>query len=251
MANLLASVGPRLAPALSNNLAKPQITLINYELMKTLRPLLLLLCLLPLSSYAAARWYKVELLIFSQLSAETVDSEQWPILTSDNIHLPLNVIELQPTRTESGGYAYSLLPRSEFEMDREEGELRARPGYKILLHIAWKQPVVSPRRTRAIHIYGGQQYGNSGDSLYASQGNWQINGILKLSVQHYLNSTFDLFYGVPTSELRHLSHRRNFKLFNTDISYFQLRQTRRMRSQQLNYFGHPLFGILMYVTPLS
>src|SRR3990167_7883938 len=172
----------------------------------------LLLILLFGLSYASAyvyaapvNIYQVELIIFSHLTETALNSEQWPRLQGNEIN-NTNTVSLKPVNG-SGSY-FTLLPSHDFQLTQEQKNLHHNPNYHTLLHLAWRQPIYEPRYSQGVQIHGNT-----------------VNGTLKLSVRRYFDLTIDL-------------------LFASSDKYFRLQQSRRMRSNELNYIDFPLYGVL-------
>ena len=187
--------------------------------------------------------YQVELIVFSHINAKGLNSEYWPAYTP----IALNnskIISLSSSNNTVPGNAFTLLPKNEFRLNREAERIASRPGYKLLLHIAWRQTFTNPAPTEFIHLYGGNTYTNSNNTA----NNWQLNGILSISVNRYFNVNFNLNLAEPANQIQRFLNRDNQNNVLNHFAYFRFSQSRRMRSNELNYFGHPLYGIIMKIS---
>lgn len=142
--------------------------------------------------------------------------------------------------------------------------LRRIDRYRPLFHEVWQQPLESRRRSPAILITGGDEYGS----------HFELEGTIKVSVERYLHIDTDLwlhsflpnFGQQATFQVPELPSRGGTDLTNADTySPFSfivnepysvsrtvtLRQSRRMRSGEIHYLDHPLFGVIVLVTPLE
>ena len=142
--------------------------------------------------------------------------------------------------------------------------LRRIDRYRPLFHEVWQQPLESRRRSPAILITGGDEYGS----------HFELEGTIKISVERYLHIDTDLwlhsflpnFGQQATFQVPELPSRGGSDLTNADTySPFSfivnepysvsrtvtLRQSRRMRSGEIHYLDHPLFGVIVLVTPLE
>ncbi len=142
--------------------------------------------------------------------------------------------------------------------------LRRIDRYKPLFHEAWQQPLESRRRSPDILITGGEEYGS----------HFELEGTVKISVERYLHIDTDLwlhrflpnFGQQSTFQVPELPSRAGSDLTSADsYSPFSfivnepysvsrtvtLRQSRRMRSGEIHYLDHPLFGVIVLVTPLE
>lgn len=73
---------------------------------------------------------------------------------------------------------------------------------------------------------------------------YQVDGAVTVSVERYLHAKLDLLYhrSLPAQDPASPAEA-------TELNTFRLQTSRRMRSQELHYFDHPLFGVLVMVTP--
>src|SRR3990167_1652194 len=160
----------------------------------------------------AERWYQVEVIVFSHVTAQALNSEQWPTATSPPF----------PMRYA----AYPTVPRQTFQLQYEEKRLRHQPGFAVLLHQAWRQPIMS-HRTSGVHLLG--------DS---------IDGTIAITLQHYFDVDLHLTLALPRGQLALLTGNNYFDRAIGSMVYFPMFQSRRMRSHQLNYIDFPLAGAL-------
>ena len=107
----------------------------------------------------------------------------------------------------------------ELNMTALAEQLNSHPPYHVLIHKAWQASVDDLYRRN--------------DILLTSDDN-SIMGTLSLRLQRYFDVSFDLFFDAPSAI--------------THSGYLRLQQTRRMRSDELNYIYHPLYGILMKIS---
>ncbi len=96
--------------------------------------------------------------------------------------------------------------------------LRASPAYRPLRHLAWIQRGASEQRAPEILV--GEEPGAP------------VSGVVQISRARYLHVKVDLLY------------------FDADGRY-RFTTRRRMRSNELHYLDHPMFGVLVVVTPLE
>lgn len=195
--------------------------------------------------------YQIELVVYSHFNAKGLNSERWPLYDSAKPSLD-KVTQLQ----NKGDDSYTLIPRSDFRLNKIEKKLAQSPDYQILLHIAWREPLndLARKDTPWIHIYGGKGYNDQGavitqtsdDTIaYDEAAFWQVDGLLHIDLNRYFNTHFDLFFAAPMNQVQELSTTDNFADNDNPLAYFQLNQKRRMRSKELNYIGHPLYGVLV------
>ena len=231
----------------------------------------------PIMGLADDTPYQVEIIVFSQISATGIDSEEWPQVQDPQFNLE-HVIELQQpkaiepdvlttenatdtqeTNTDTKDAPFTLLPEDKFILTKEAEKLSNNPGYKVLLHIAWQQPASALYSPKTFHLYGGLGYdGPSSQTAeitdesipYNSLQQWQLNGLLTISLQRYFNLHFNLLLAQPLSEVQHLSTNGYFDSVSSPYVYFRMLQNRRTRSSELNFIGHPLMGVLVKIKKL-
>ncbi len=210
--------------------------------------------MLACNTASAAKIYQVELIVFSHITPQAINSEQWPSLENTTTDYK-NTINL--SSSPNGHPYFSLLSPHDFILKNEQRRLNGHPDYHTLLHISWRQPVYAPHDSRAVHIYGGQAYDDRGNALlennnenqpYESQTHWQVNGTVNVSVQHYLDLNVDLVLTAPVSQLPTLSSNTNAA---SNLLHFHLLQSRRMRSDEINYIDFPLYGVLVKIVPVK
>ena len=207
--------------------------------------------------------YQIELIVFSHVMQQTLDSERWPVVAKPEIELS-GAMTLSPEMPASGevhnSKGYSLLPASAFKQTRLSQKLSQSKDYQLLLHIAWRQPLGSTGDQQWVHIYGGNGYNDQGHAIlsnvngaipYANARYWQVDGLVRFSVSRYINSQYKVFMGLPTSTVSSISNADEFSAIDSAMIYFGLDQARRMKSKELNYIAHPLYGMIVYVTPVE
>ena len=109
-----------------------------------------------------ARWYEVEVLVFSQLSAKSYDSEKWPI--NLNSKFPANTIELHPykikpplpdsieTTVPEMPEAFTLIDPNEYQLQKIPAKLVETSGYEVLAHRTWRQPLLKNEKGTPVLI---------------------------------------------------------------------------------------------------
>ena len=103
-----------------------------------------------------------------------------------------------------------------------------RSGYRIIDHGMWLQPV--PDRDKAVRLL--LQLGAPADS-----GVYEVEGTVSVTRGRYLHFDVKLWMSDPRS----LDGEKN--------GFFQLQESRRMRSREIHYLDHPALGMLVMVVP--
>lgn len=227
--------------------------------------------------------YQVEIIVFSQVSANALLSEQWPatpLLPSLNRVKELTPLPAPQANNDDGVEAmkgdnsvaedaqtnestpFAVLPASDWQLTKAAQKIAKQGEYQVLLQASWLMPALSDKKAPKIHIYGGQAYGAGGEVLEANSplmspvnneilpstapvNQWQINGFIKISKPYLFQADADLVLTLPKSVIEKLSSKAADTL---KTNQFVLNQTYRLRLGQLYYFDHPLFGMLMEIT---
>lgn len=168
----------------------------------------------------AATAYGIEVLIFSRDNGPT-HSEYWPSPDKP----PAAGINL------SGG-GYNERPSSSFMLKSTDQRIRNTGGLRVLYHKAWNQPVRKGRNSQPVAIQAGNMM---------TDGYYELEGAITVDRGHYLHFKPDL------------QLRRNIILEDGSMKTITavLDEPRRMKSSEAHYIDHPLFGILVYATPLN
>lgn len=212
---------------------------------RLLAPLLCLALGWPTLADAAQRWFDIELVIFARDGLPT-GNEVWP-----------EVVELPETELTRPPAA-----RAPLRLGREADRLRRQPGYRVLLHTAWRQPTGSRERAPWIRL-------SDGGDVSVAQG---LDGMARLSLRRYLHLDLDLVLsremelpvalptpqpvagtvaiplGKPDGAAGAIPPASSAVSYRRVLQPFRLVDSRRMRSDELHYIDHPTFGVLALAT---
>ncbi len=172
------------------------------------------LILLPTATLAqeTAR-YKVELILFAELNPTAPSAEHWREVTQIPPGEDTDAVHLA-----IGNDQVQPLDASAYRLSGIWSALKRSSAYRPLRHLAWVQPGRSAKRAPVVAI---------GDNAED-----EIQGTVKVSLARFLH--LDL----------------NLVLRDGDQKY-QLQQSRRMRSNELHYIDHPMFGVIVIITPVT
>ncbi len=224
-----------------------------------------------LSSRAVeAPWYQVELLVFANLDPTVLDDEFWPselTIPSRPSAVPLK----QPASNAQSFAAYEMLPSSALLFNEEKGRIARYQTFRVLFHGGWLQPVTSQQFAQPVHIRAGNMLDN---------GMYELEGFVTIDKGRYLHFRPDLYHSRRLSEaeaavLRSIEEQapQQFVALDTaadanqtdglttvqssnvpappDFLTINMKQGRRMRSQEVHYLDHPLLGILVLMMPIG
>lgn len=182
---------------------------------------------------------------------------------------------------------YTLLPTDQLALNGVQGSLTRSSAIQPILHLGWRMQIVAKDQAIPIHIHGGKEYtvpvptpadsalpdggaatgmapgGGSAatpaappetpSAAPAADGNAgqvtipEINGTLLLSRARYLHVWADLVFTEPLDQVPGADPSTP----PATLAHFRMQQHRRMRSGELHYLDHPLFGLLIQVTPYT
>lgn len=187
--------------------------------MKFSAPLFILplLSLVPLPSLGEDEqpWYQVEVIAFSQQDLYRDEKHRtdlkleyptnWTILQGSAIEqthgaAPLpesdgaaNTIATTDTVTpETSEPPFVLLGKDQFALGPDDYALSRAPGYRVLLHWAWRQPGLNIDESPWVLVAGGEQYGK----------HHELEGSIRLVLNRYLHFQANLWrsrFGTPVA----------------------------------------------------
>ncbi len=237
-------------------------------------PLVLVCLLLCCGRLHAASWYQLEVIVFEHLHADH-DGELWydnPGLPDRSGAIPL-VHEFSgkspqaTTEAETGALIpYQVLARGHYRLAGVERVLKLSRDYRPLLHIAWQQPVLRARAARAVYLANtpfeertataARQEGVAAfDNSERRDAGMVYEGIIRLRSSNLLHVEVDFSFAIS-----HFADEQRLpgqapgqsqgpSLFNQQYAdYARLTETRRVKLNEIHYFDHPLFGIILQVS---
>lgn len=181
---------------------------------------------------------------------------------------------------------FFLLPDSDKKLRNHAAALQRDPRYRILTHQAWRQFIGGQKRAPAILIKGGNAFGNHREL----EGSITLSVAQYLQLRTNLwFSEFEINYGQapgewpqlpqspsqlpaeilaadraePTNDMSDFDQwsSLNAPMTETTLSNLSepyltkrivlMEQERRMRSSEMHYLDHPLFGLIIQITPYS
>lgn len=166
------------------------------------------------------------------------------------------------TKKVSSEIPFVDLPPSAFTLNKIESYLDDNRDYRILTHVAWRQPALTGNATEKVRIYGGDVVA-SGSNLRSDQPEkmWEFEALMTLSQSKFLHIDADAVlrasgYRYDSSDYLTVEdlgligeegeHYRNPK-----ITTYRLSESQRVKSGNLYYFDHPYYGMIVKITPYS
>jgi hypothetical protein len=187
--------------------------------------------ILAFSSHVFAKWYQVEMVVFEHLIPDT-SGELW---NTGNVPDYSNAIEL--VTDPDGSNAFKTLPSSRHNLGGVNNVLKLSSGYRPVHHVAWQQPELTKSRAIKVHIKNPEA---------------KINGTVNLRGGHLLHLDLDISYFIDlfTESVTSFTEEDSEEVVMSG-TYAQMKETRRIKLNELHYFDHPLFGVLMRVTRIE
>ena len=236
-------------------------------------PVALFYCVL--ACYSApvfADWYQVEVILFDYIKPDA-DNEWW----YENPGLPGREQTIELIRDTAGPVAgetvepadeadlmpYLALSKDRYQLAGVNRVLELSREYRPLLHVAWQQPGLGSRDIRAIHLDNTQFDEKPAEQAEPEPGEEWVrpeytppvkvyDGILRLRKSRYLHVDVDFAYFPESMEQPiqgSAAGTDDNQLPSAD--YVRLTQSRRIRAEELHYFDHPLFGLIVQVSRIE
>ena len=188
---------------------------------------------------ASERWFTVEMIVFDDLRGEGLHAEHWPAEPGEPpVDGAIELERLPGGQPDGAAHAFRLVNRSELSLTGVRNSLRRSAHYRPLLHAGWRLPGVRHGAARPAHV-GARLAGNGADGDGERP---TVRGTVKVSLARYLRVELDLLYVRPASG--------EVVAPETVPTRFRLVSERRMRSRELHYIDHPVFGVLVWIEPL-
>lgn len=251
--------------------------------MKSRINLVLFLLMLAAMQTASAQWYQVELIVFEHINTG-FDGEDWyndpgmvPIIGTVKPVYPLTTtpITTQPVSqpeldaglppVDKPLIPYAILPEASYKLQAVYQSLRQSREYRPLYHIAWQQPGYDGNRARPLHL----QQEDSG-SLYEltiparlvtdpmpaefyEPVKLMLDGTVRIRSSTFLHVDVDMvLFRSPANTAATINQPADTTIPGTmaekPAQYVRLTESRRIRLNDLQYFDHPQFGIVMQVS---
>ena len=253
--------------------------------------LICLITLIFISLPSHANWYQVEVIIFQYirpaldqelwyenpgLPSREDSIELLPVFVDDSLSqvtdeiLETKVVENEDVETEEevGLIPYQALSKDTFRLKNDYRILKLSGEYRPLLHMAWQQPGYDRDNGRAVHLELLEQVEELDESLPAELAEIQVieekyvppepifDGTIRVRSSRFLHVDMDFAYFPENFQQilklqRHQTMDRNILHINPEADYVRLTESRRIKLNELNYFDHPLFGVLLQVSRIE
>lgn len=187
-------------------------------------------------------YYHIEIIAFEQLTLKSWTEEVWPEQPPlDNID---NLIQLKsPTSFNPAEEFQETLP-SERSLNALWEKLQKSRGYHPLYWTSWKQPTQIQQKARGVFVQNITD--NDSESL--------MTGQVRLYKNRFTHVALDinLERRIPTRIHRDFAQHQGILEENLgDYWTFNLHQERKITPGKLEYFDHPIFGLIIKVSEIK
>lgn len=227
--------------------------------MKTLLCCLSLLCLPALAE--AEAWYQVEVIIFDRLTPDA-GGEQW---RDTPFILPDDPVDPQAAEALAGTMApvpYRLLPPARHRLGGIYNVFRRMAEYRPLLHLSWQQPAATGRQARHVRLRHPAPADTTApateEPMFIEQllrPRPEIDGAIRIRGGFYLHADIDLsrFRVIPPAN-KIPPAPPVYEAAGpeaTQKTRLELKETRRIKLNEIHYFDHPMYGVILQVSRLN
>ncbi len=178
--------------------------------------------------------YTLEVIVFETFALKSWTEEYWPE-ELDQLDYENNLF-LADVLANPQANIEQRFAAQEIELKEVAKKLSPNKGYKILFHQAWSQNTYADLKMPQLLIE-------------AAHDNTQMAGTVKLYKSRYAHVDFDLRFERRIPDRIKTLFFEQQKITPFDIEpeswQFELRESRKIRPNQLHYIDHPLFGILV------
>ncbi len=200
---------------------------------------------------SAEKWYRVEVLVIESKDKSAL-AEEWPI----NPGKPsfTNAISLNTDPAAD----FSLINENELSLGKAKKRLQK--NYRLVMHKGWRQTLSDKDVAQNVRILGGETYGSEG---------FEVDGVIKLSTGRYMNVDADLLFYKPMKLISAANAELGVSAENNQgtahfsevlskqwqdepaarLQPFRLKESSRLKADEIHYIDHPLYGIIIVVTP--
>ncbi len=183
------------------------------------------------------QWYQIEVLAFEHLQPQWREHELWEKRPHNSFEYDIppppkplwGSLDLSTQHLMLDDPRLHLSAKKDYKLSYYYKKMRASKHYKPVFHTAWKQPGLSFKQSKSLHV-----------SLPLENGNI-LAGYLSLSRGRFLHLAFDLYY--PGC--------RYDKNNACQSVVYPLKTSRKMRRNELHYVDSPVLAALVYASPVA
>lgn len=165
----------------------------------------------------APKIYEIEVMVFQNIQNELEGNELWLNERIDPVLVDIDkAVEIRN------------VPLEETELTKAREVLDEDANYRLLTHKQWVQNADSQSDARLIRL---------------TTGDGELDGTFRFFVSRFLHVQLNLIFQEKASNSFFQAGDRD----DSQLVAYQLRERRRIRSDEVQYFDHPKFGVLVLV----
>lgn len=204
-----------------------------------------------------AKDYIVEMIFFANVSGP-----EQPLVQAGEPSAPSNLQDAILLDDSALLHDFLPLPREAMKLARQAFALAASGKYRILEHAVWLQPGLAKKQAIPVRIQAGldysEEFGEPAPLFLVTEDQdtleehaiRELDGTVKVVLGRYLHVFTDLLYRKPLNKDTDTeSATPDSAGHDRMLADFPLKVHRKMRSKELHYIDHPLFGILVEIRP--
>lgn len=210
---------------------------------KVVRAVLCAFLLAGIAAPAAARDYRIELVLFEHLTNRPHgNGDYW-------LPSPRSAVTLDSDRALTEGFETYT---GELDLADDADRMASSGAYRVLRHIAWQQPGLADNEAISVRIALGSPIPLWVSSAPDTEENFIPASAEPRPTRTQEVTTFDVngTVRVRLGRFLHLESRLIFTDLDEGRSY-RLLEIRKMRSRELHYVDNPRFGILTRIVPIE
>ncbi|MEE4290418.1 MAG: CsiV family protein [Cycloclasticus sp.] len=179
---------------------------------------------------SATAWYSIEYIVFENNPLSNQPLEVW---SKEPFQMPIDAIDLEPL---SRNKAFSSLNTNQQQLHGVYRRLEKLSSYTPIAHGGWIQPLKKKGKLNNVKITH-------------QTGAHRLEGTLTFHRGRFLHLNVDLQF----SEMFPLPINNGYVTNNViqPATLYRLKETRRIKTSQSNYFDHPRFGVLAIVEKIN
>ena len=170
---------------------------------------------------APQKVYDIELMVFQNIQPDMEGGELW---MSERVDPEIKDLDKAVFITTA--------PKKDSDLTKIREIIEKDSNYRVMIHKQWMQNADTRTESKQVRL-------NTEDG--------ELDGSFKFFMSRFLHVDINLLY--KEAETKTLFQAGN-PADAAQISY-EIRQTRRVRSNELQYFDHPKFGVLVLIKPLD
>ena len=230
--------------------------------MNPIRSIFILVFLIFSQTVTAASWYQVEVIVFDRLYPN-LDGEQWQ---DGEFKIRDNMVELQSAdvilNSDQELLPYMILNKKRNRMHGAYRVLSLSSEYRPLFHVSWQQPATERRQSRYVHIQklDSDEVATPMEEITEEPEFLEelvtldkiFDGSIRIRSGFYLHADIDLTYFKQLT-FENKIIRTSEESFQTefDKSLIKLKESRKIKLNEIHYFDHPMYGVILQVSRLN